>query len=108
MMLKTEWNLFRLEWIEFSKQVWTALGPCSPQFKDAVEEGINQIYAVHRLIEYHPEDMMLVTSIQSINEAFVQGKLADMIGVEGEHAINSNLAILRTLYRSGARYLNLA
>ena len=51
---------------------------------------------------------MLVTSIQSINEALVQGKLADMIGVEGEHAINSNLAILRTLYRSGAKYLNLA
>ncbi len=30
-----------------------------------------------------------------------------MVGIEGGHAINSNFAMLRTLYQMGARYMTL-
>ena len=42
-----------------------------------------------------------------IENAFADGKIASLIGVESGHAINSNLAILRTLYEGGARYMTL-
>ena len=44
-----------------------------------------------------------ILSIKDIEAALKTGKIASLIGVEGGHTINSNLAILRTFYKLGAR-----
>jgi membrane dipeptidase len=49
----------------------------------------------------------LCTGSEGIRAAKRDGKLAVMIGVEGGHAIEDSLDVLRELYASGARYLTL-
>lgn len=40
-------------------------------------------------------------------EAFNEGKIASMVGVEGGHSIDSRLSILRLYHELGVRYLTL-
>lgn len=42
-----------------------------------------------------------------IESAHRDGRIASLIGVEGGHSLGSSLAILRTFYQLGARYLTL-
>ena len=42
-----------------------------------------------------------------LEQAFKEKKIGSMIGVESGHAIGSSLAVLRTLYELGARYMTL-
>lgn len=51
--------------------------------------------------------MELVTDYAELRRAVEQGKLAALIGVEGGHMIDENLACLDSLYARGARYLTL-
>jgi membrane dipeptidase len=54
-----------------------------------------------------PDALAFVTDSAGIREAKRDGKVALMIGVEGGHAIEDSLDILRELYASGARYMTL-
>lgn len=45
--------------------------------------------------------------IPEILEAHGRGRIASLIGVEGGHSLGSSLAVLRTLYQLGVRYLTL-
>ena len=42
-----------------------------------------------------------------MEDAFRAGRIASLVGVESGHALDSSLAVLRTLYLAGARYLTL-
>lgn len=63
------------------------------------------------LIQYEtkrkPLELSLVTDSAGIRAAKAADKIAIMIGVEGGHAIEDSLDILRELYERGARYLTL-
>ncbi len=45
--------------------------------------------------------------ITDIDEAFKQGKIASLLGVEGGHSIQNSYAILRMYYELGVRYMTL-
>ena len=48
---------------------------------------------------------MWAESADDIESAFAAGKVASLVGVESGYAISSNMAVLRTLYTMGARYV---
>ena len=73
----------------------------------AVARAEEQIAAVHEQVRRHPTDMVFATTAAEIRAAHAQGKIAALIGVEGGHMINSDLAVLRKFAAEGARYMTL-
>ncbi len=65
------------------------------------------IDVIHRETARRPDALTLCTDSAGIHTAKRDGKLAVMIGVEGGHAIEDSLDILRELYARGARSMTL-
>jgi membrane dipeptidase len=65
------------------------------------------IDSVYEQARKHPNDMMMAYSVEDIRRAHEQHKLAALMGVEGGHAIENDLRVLRDYYRLGVRYMTL-
>ena len=65
------------------------------------------IELIHAEVQRHPDVLTFCSDAAGIRQAKSDGKTAIMIGVEGGHAIEDSLSILRDLYRRGARYMTL-
>lgn len=61
----------------------------------------------HDIVEAHPDDFVLALTAEDIRRARQQHKMAALIGVEGGHAIEDNLRVLRIFYDLGVRYMTL-
>jgi len=55
----------------------------------------------------HPDRMVMAFSADDIERAHEQHKLAALMGIEGGHAIENDLRLLRDFYRLGVRYMTL-
>ncbi len=66
-----------------------------------------QIDLVHRMVEKYPDDLALALTADDIERIVAEGKIACLIGMEGGVAIENSLAMLRSFYRDGARYMTL-
>lgn len=73
----------------------------------ALREALERIDAVHEMVRRHPRDVALAGSAAEIRAAVARGQLASVMGVEGGHILEENLAALRTFHRLGVRYLTL-
>jgi membrane dipeptidase len=74
---------------------------------EAVRRSLAEIDAVRRETARHPNDLLLATTADEILAARERGRMAILIGIEGGHAIDSDLSILRTYFNLGARYMTL-
>ena len=74
---------------------------------DAVQKALDQIDAVHEQGKKHPKDLVLATTSEEIRRAHQEGKIAVLMGVEGGHMINSDLAVLRQFASLGVGYMTL-
>jgi membrane dipeptidase len=74
---------------------------------EAVRRALQQIDAVREQIRKHPNDLVLATTAAEIREAKKKGQIAALMGVEGGHMINSDLAVLRKFAGLGVRYMTL-
>ena len=73
----------------------------------AVQRAEAQIEAVHAQVEKHSNDLAFAATADQIRSARAQNKIAILLGIEGGHMINSDLAVLRKFSGQGVRYMTL-
>jgi membrane dipeptidase len=66
-----------------------------------------EIDSLHAIVGRNPDKLLLATNPAQIERAVVEKKIACMLGVEGGHMIEDNLAYLDSFYKRGVRYLTL-
>ncbi len=105
----THTDLRRIKAGMLGGQFWSVYIPISRPGGEAGDTArvLGQIDLVHRLVAKHPDSLSLAYDAADIRRAHASGRLASLIGIEGGHAIENSLAVLRLLYRSGARYMTL-
>ena len=59
------------------------------------------------IIAAHPKDFVFVTTADGIVKAHKDHKIAALMGIEGGHAIEDSLRLLRDYYALGVRYMTL-
>ncbi|MGH9561663.1 MAG: dipeptidase, partial [Terracidiphilus sp.] len=84
--------------------VWT---PGTITGPEAVTRALQQIKAVRATVERHAGDLTFALNAADIRRAQASGRIAILLGIEGGHLINSDLATLRSFYELGARYMTL-
>ena len=89
-------------------QFWSAYVPASTTVqKTASQHVFEQIDLIHRMIARYPETFELARTADDITRIHGSGKIASLIGLEGGHAIENSLSLLREYHRLGARYMTL-
>ncbi len=73
----------------------------------AAKRALELIDLTLRVIADHRADTSLATSVSDIRAAKRNHKLAILMGIEGGHAIEDSLGVLRQMYRAGVRYMTL-
>src|SRR3954468_1644957 len=62
---------------------------------------------IHEMADNYPSWVRFATSTAGIRAAVAENRRAILIGIEGGHAIEDSLDLLRAFYRFGARYMTL-
>ena len=84
--------------------IWTPGDYTGPK---SVKRTLDLIDSVHEVIRKNPRDLMLATTVADIQRAQREGKLAILMGIEGGHMIDDDLAMLRAYAALGVRYMTL-
>jgi membrane dipeptidase len=67
---------------------------------------LEQIDIARRVIDKYPEFQWAPTAA-AVRASLARGKIGSLLGLEGGHAIENSLALLREYYTLGARYMTL-
>jgi len=72
----------------------------------AVKRADDQIVAIRKLAEQHPETWGFATSADDIRRVVADGKIAALLGLEGGYAIDERLENVERYYTMGVRYMS--
>src|SRR5215510_11840536 len=61
----------------------------------------------HDIVDRHSNDFSLALTSAGVETAHKKGKIAALLGIEGGHAIEDSLRLLRGFYLLGIRYMTL-
>ena len=103
----THTDLPRLRAGGVAAQFWSVYVPATLTGGAAVTATLEQVDAGHTMIRRYAEHLALATTVEDVERARSQGRIASLMGAEGGHQIDGSLATLRMLYRLGVRYLTL-
>lgn len=87
-------------------QFWSVYIPGEAQGGFAHTQ-LEQIDLARRLIERYPDTLRFARSAAEVRAARKDGRIASLLGIEGGHAIENSLALLRSYYDLGVRYMTL-
>ncbi len=88
-------------------QFWSVFVPATLPADQAVLQTLEQIDAVHAMIDRYADRLGLATTADEVEQVFASGRIASLLGAEGGHSIGCSLGTLRMLHRLGVRYLTL-
>ena len=103
----THTDLPRLRAGGVGAQFWSVYVPASLAGDAAVSATLEQVDAGHTMIQRYADQLAAATTVEDVERAWQQGRIASLMGAEGGHQINESLATLRMLHRLGVRYLTL-
>jgi membrane dipeptidase len=79
-----------------------------PDFKGRyADRAMELIDSVYQQAARHPDKMTMAFNADDIVRAHEQHKFAALMGIEGGHAIQNDVRLLRDFYRLGVRYMTL-
>ena len=88
-------------------EFFAAYVPAKYANKGAAAYCMKIMETIHEMADAYPSWVRFATSTAGIKAAVADGRRAILIGIEGGHAIEDSLDLLRAFYRFGARYMTL-
>ena len=100
-------------------QFWSVYIPGEASARDYQRNGVvssvpgyaraqlEQIQLARRMIAKYPDRLAFSTSTADVRRAFAAHKVGSLLGMEGGHAIENSLEVLRSYYDLGVRYMTL-
>ena len=88
-------------------QFWSVYTPGDWRDSGYARVQLEQIDIARRVIAKYPDKLELALRAADIPRIFRRNKIASMLGLEGGHAIQNSLSLLRVYYDLGVRYMTL-
>lgn len=88
-------------------QFWSVYTPGEWRDSGYAKTQLQQIDIARRVIAKYPDKLALALSVADIRRDFRDKKIGSLLGLEGGHAIENSLGLLRDYYDLGVRYMTL-
>lgn len=88
-------------------QFWSVYIPGEQPDGHFARTQLEQIAIAREIIRTHGDVFTLAATAADVRKARQAGKIPGMLGIEGGHAIENSLPLLRTYYDLGVRYMTL-
>lgn len=99
-------DLERLKRGRVGAQFWSVYIP-GEAGSGFVRTQLEQIDIARQIVARYPQALQMTTSVAEIRAAHRNGRIGSLLGIEGGHAIENSLGVLRAYYDLGVRYMTL-
>lgn len=86
--------------------LWPIAVPCGAQYLDAVQLALEGIDEARRITAV-TDSMHIVESADEMEQTHIRGEVAVLMGLGGGHALGTSLAVLRSMYLLGTRFVSI-